>query len=99
MRFPSASSTGRIWLSNRPSAVARAARSCDCSPKASISAREMPHFSAIISAEMPCGTSPPTDAYRAPSLGPNGKPYLPSSIEAPIGTRVMTSTPAATTTS
>ena len=35
---------------------------------------------------------------RRPS-GPNGKPNLPSAIEAPIGTRVITSTPAATTTS
>ena len=40
----------------------------------------------------------PTRSGRRPS-GPNGKPYLPSTIEAPIGTRVMTSTPAATTTS
>jgi len=31
--------------------------------------------------------------------GPNGQPYLPSIIDAPIGTRVITSTPPATTTS
>ena len=31
--------------------------------------------------------------------GPNGKPYLPSATDAPIGTRVMFSTPAAMTTS
>ena len=32
-------------------------------------------------------------------IGPNGKPYLPSATDAPIGTRVMFSTPAAITTS
>jgi hypothetical protein len=60
--FPSASSTGRISAWKRPSAVARAAYCCERRPKRSMSSRLMFHFSAIISAEMPCGTSPPTDA-------------------------------------
>ena len=34
--------------------------------------REIPHFSAIISAEIPCGTNPL--AYRPSIFGPNGKP-------------------------
>ena len=53
----------------------------------------MPHLSAIISADMPWGTRPPRPAYRAPTFGPNGMP--PVAIDAPIGTRLMTSTPAA----
>ena len=57
--LPSASLTGKISRSNRPSAVARAARDCDCTPKRSMSSRVIPHLSAIISAEIPCGTSPP----------------------------------------
>ena len=47
---------GSISRSNRPSSVARAARRCDSTENASFCSREMPHFSEIISAEMPCGT-------------------------------------------
>ena len=46
---------------------------------------------------MPCGTRPPCAAYLAPIRGPNGYPYLPSAIDDPIGTRVITSTPPAIT--
>src|SRR5204862_5602184 len=53
------------------------------------------HLSAISSAEMPCGTSPPCAAYRANTEGPNG--IEPGVIDAPIGVVLMTSTPAATT--
>ena len=47
----------------------------------------MPHFSAISSAEMPWGTRPPSRRSARSTFGPNGKPYLPSAIDAPIGTR------------
>ena len=59
---PSAPSTGRISRSKRPSVVARCARCWDWAPKRSMSSRVMPHLSAISSAEMPCGTSPPWSA-------------------------------------
>ena len=52
------SETPTISFSKRPSAVACSARCCDWAPKASSSSREMPHLSAIISAEMPWGTRP-----------------------------------------
>ena len=39
-----------------PSALACAARLCDRTENSSLSSRVMPHFSAISSAEMPCGT-------------------------------------------
>ena len=51
-----------ISFSKRPSSMARAARWCDCTEKASSSSRERFHLSAISSAEMPWGTSPPTEA-------------------------------------
>ena len=51
--LPSASLMGKISRSKRPSAVARAARDCDCTPKRSMSSRLMPHLSAIISADTP----------------------------------------------
>ena len=47
---------GTISRSKRPSERARAARLCDSTENSSLSSREMPHFSAISSAEMPCGT-------------------------------------------
>ena len=50
---PSAPRTGWISRSNRPSAVARAARWWLSAAKASMSSRERPHFSAMSSAEMP----------------------------------------------
>ena len=53
--LPSSSrtATGTISFSKRPSAVARDARWWLCTEKASSSSREMPHWSAIISAPMP----------------------------------------------
>ncbi len=84
--------TGTISRSKRPSSRARAARRCDSTAKRSFSSREIPHFSEIISAEMPWGTR---SGYRARSFGPNGMPW--DVIDAPIGTRVIDSTPAATT--
>ena len=48
--------TGTISRSKRPSSVARAARRCDSTENASFSSRLMFHFSAMSSAEMPCGT-------------------------------------------
>ena len=48
------------------------------------------------SADSPWGMSPPASAYRASTFGPNGKP-TPCPKLAPIGTRLMTSTPAAIT--
>ena len=51
------SPSGTISLSNRPSARARSARSCDSTANASMSSREMFHFSAIISAPWNCDTS------------------------------------------
>ena len=48
--LPSGSVTGSISSSKRPSAIAVRARSCEASANSSISAREMSHFSAIISA-------------------------------------------------
>ena len=45
------SPSGTISASKRPSARARMARSCDSTANASMSSREMSHFSAIISAE------------------------------------------------
>ena len=86
-------STGTISCSNLPSSVARCARRCDSAANASLSSRVMLHFSAIISAEIPWGTR----SYRASIFGPNG--MLPGVTDVPIGTRVMCSTPAATTTS
>ena len=54
--------TGTISFSNRPSAVAWAARRWLSAEKASSSSRVRPHLSAISSAEMPWGTRPPTSA-------------------------------------
>ena len=54
--------TGTISFSNRPSSVARAARLWLSTLNASSSSRLMPHLSAISSAEMPWGTSPPAAA-------------------------------------
>ena len=51
------SPSGTISFSNRPSARARSARSCDSTANSSMSSREMSHFSAIISAPRNCETS------------------------------------------
>ena len=47
---------GMVSRSKRPSSVARAAFWCERSPSSSSSERGISHWSAIISAEMPCGT-------------------------------------------
>jgi hypothetical protein len=47
---------GIVSRSKRPSSVARAASWWDRSPSSSSSERGISHLSAIISAEMPCGT-------------------------------------------
>jgi len=96
---PSASSTGTISFWKRPSLVARAALCCERKPKRSRSSREIFHFSLINSAEMPWFTRPPSALYRSCTRGPIGNPNLPSAIDAPIGTRVITSTPLAMTAS
>ena len=49
---------------------------CERRPKASISSRLMPHLSAIISAEMPCGTRPPTRLVAGADLGPEREAVL-----------------------
>ncbi len=55
--FPSTTiGTGTSSRSKRASAVARAARCCDSSANASSCSRVKPHFSAMSSAEIPCGT-------------------------------------------
>ena len=67
---------------------------CDSSANASSSSRVRPHFSAMSSAEIPCGTR---FGYR--SMQPRAERVRPASSDEPIGTRVMLSTPAAITTS
>ena len=52
-----ASPNGTISASNRPSAWARSARSCDCTANCSMSSRVMPHLSAMSSAPRNCDTS------------------------------------------
>ena len=52
-------------------------------------------MSAMSSAEMPWGTSPPCGSYRLNTEGPNGTD--PGVMDAPIGVVDMTSTPAAMT--
>ena len=54
--LPSASVSGAISRLKRPSAMARPARSWLWAANSSSSSRLMPHCSAIISAESPCGT-------------------------------------------
>jgi hypothetical protein len=59
---PSAPFTAMISFWKRPSAVARAARCWLWAANVSRSSRLRPHFSAMSSAEIPCGTRPPTAA-------------------------------------
>ena len=94
------SPTGAIWDSNRPSAIAARARSWEASANSSICSREIPHFSAIISAERNWLTS--WSPYRAsqPGDSANGvvKPYWSAtSIAAEIGIALMFCRPPATT--
>ncbi len=78
----------------RSSFHARIARSCDARPKRSVSSRVMPHFSAMRSAPSNCDVI----SYRPKYDFGIGRPYSPR-LSAPIGTRLMTSTPQATATS
>ena len=95
-------SSGAISLSKRPSSCARIARSWLSSANASMSSREMFHFSAIISAPRNCEIS--WSPYRVaqpfdPENGsekPNGSAAV---IAAAIGIIVMFCTPPATITS
>ena len=94
------SPTGAIWESNRPSAIAAFARSCEARANCSICSRLMSHFSAIISAERNWLTS--WSPYRAsqPGDSANGvvKPYWSAtSIAAEIGIALMFCKPPATT--
>ena len=93
--------TGSISRSNRPSAIAVRARSCEASANSSISSRLMSHFSAIISAERNWQTSwSPYRSLPAGRLGERAcvKPYCwPTSIAAEIGIADMFCTPPATT--
>ena len=74
--------------------MARPAFSWLCAENSSSSSRLSPHFSAIISAEIPCGTM----LKRSWSFGESGPSPGPTALE-PIGTRVMCSIPPAITTS
>ena len=84
-----ATSTGTISRSNLPASIAAIARRCDSSEYSSSSARVIPHSSAIISAEIPCGTICQRSCRRSERSPPFD----------PIGTRDIISTPAETTTS
>ena len=87
---------GTISGSNLPSSVARWASCCERRPKASSSAREISHRSAIISAERPWGTR----SYWASSSGGNGVPDSSGwATLAPMGRWPMCSTPAPMATS
>ena len=91
---PSGVVTVTICSSNRPSSWAAAAFSCEARLNSSSWARDSFQRSAIISAPMPWfGTTP---SYRARKFSPNGQ--APATDE-PIGTRLIDSTPPATTTS
>ena len=94
--------TGVISRSNRPSSIARKARSFELSANCSRSWRDSPHFSAIISAELNCVTSPSPNLFTQPVEPVKGspKPYAcPASIAADIGICDIACTPPATTTS
>jgi hypothetical protein len=94
---PSGVVTGTICSSNAPPDCALAARSCERSAYSSSWVREKPQRVAIISAPTPwLGATP---SYRARNEGPSGLPVDPSPTELPIGTRLIDSTPPATTTS
>ncbi|MDX6417593.1 MAG: hypothetical protein QOG28_2213 [Trebonia sp.] len=91
---PSSSVTGTIWSANRPSSWAAAAFACEPSENSSSLARERPHRRAIISAPTPgFGRAPP---HLVSVTDPAG--FAPIR-DAPIGTRLIDSTPPATTTS
>lgn len=87
--------SGATSASKAPADHAAAALPCDSAAKASIASRLSDHLAAISSALMPCGTSPP--GKRAATPGPNGS--APGGTLDHMGTRLIDSTPQATTTS
>ena len=96
-------STGTISASNAPASCAAAALAWLSSAYQSSCRRDRPHRAAIISAPTPWlngtvapSSNPSTPAYRACTSGPNGRPG-PEPPAAPMGTRVIDSTPPATT--
>ncbi len=92
--MPSSSFTGVIWPSNRPSSIAAAAFSCEDTENSSSWARDCPQRSAIISAPIPwLGATPWKTVWR---LEPDGFTRT-GPIDEPIGTRLIDSTPPATT--
>jgi hypothetical protein len=81
---------GTISRSKRPSSVARAAFWWERRPISSSSERGISHWSAIISAEMPCGTR----LYFSSSSGGHGEPTSSTHLKlTPIGMWPMCSTP------
>ena len=71
-RSSSFTATGMSSRSNRPSAVAWAARWWERTEYSSSASRLMSHCSAISSAPSPWPTSPPRSAYRFIMRGPKG---------------------------
>src|SRR5271165_2094016 len=93
---PSSRVTGVICPVNRPSSMAAAAFSCEPRENSSSWARDKPQRSAIISAPIPWFGGTPL--YSVASAEPDGF-APPAPIDEPIGTRLIDSTPPATTTS
>ena len=89
MVWPRKSCTGTTEPLKWPAARAAAARCCEVTAKASTSARPKPSSVAIRSAPMPCGTKP------VARLVAGSCAQAPPSL--PMGTRLMLSTPPATT--
>ena len=81
---------GTISRSKRPSSVAWCASWCERTPISSSSERGISHLSAIISAEMPCGTR----LYRFIISSGQGEPTSSTHLKpTPIGMWPMCSTP------
>ena len=85
----------QLAASKAPESAAAAALACERTAISSSSVRDSFHRCAMISALSPCGTSPPTPAYRAIMRGPNGRPGPWVTVQS-IGTRLIDSTPPAT---
>lgn len=84
--------TGTTSVANAPDSPAAAASACERAANSSSCSRENPHFSAMSSAETPWLTSP--SGYRSRTREPYGS--APVALE-PSGTRLIDSTPHATT--
>ena len=89
----SGASTGMICVAKRSSAHARAPRSCDDKPSASVSSRVMFHFLAMRSAPSNCEVYSYCGKYDFGMGEPMSRPL--ATFE-PIGTLLITSTPPAT---